>query len=214
MTSGTGSSAHVEQEQGGEIAEREHGADAEIDAAGDQAKRHADGDEAELGVEPHQRKKILQPGIVGNRRGEPEQQRDHQGEGDHRLEPLLQQQFREQQPRRQAGVQPRAEAGAHGVDRHQRAPSAAAHASPVGDSRRAAEVAINPAISCRLLAPSAPVRLLPSSAGRSNCRRWRCSCRARSAACSTHRCLLPGFCWSSSKVTAAEIRSWPCSVAL
>ncbi len=112
----------VEQEQRGEIAEREDGADAEIDATGDQAERHADGDEAELGVEPHQRKKILHSGIVGNRRGEPKQQRDHQGEGDHRLEPLLQQQFREQEPRRQAGVQPRAEAGAHGAVRHQRAP--------------------------------------------------------------------------------------------
>ncbi len=56
MTSRTGSSSDVEEEQGGEIAERENRADAEIDAAGDQAERHAKGDEAELGVEPHQRK--------------------------------------------------------------------------------------------------------------------------------------------------------------
>ena len=67
MTSRNRQFGDVQEEQGGEIAEREDGADTEIDAAGDQAERHAEGDEAELGVEPHQRKKILQPGIVGNR---------------------------------------------------------------------------------------------------------------------------------------------------
>ena len=51
----------VQEEQGGEIADGEDRADTEIDAAGDQAERHAEGDEAEFGVKPHQRQQILQP---------------------------------------------------------------------------------------------------------------------------------------------------------
>ena len=67
----TGHPMHEQKEQRGEIAEREIGADAEVDAAGNEAKRHAERDEAELGKQPHQRLANCRirrtPGIVSRR---------------------------------------------------------------------------------------------------------------------------------------------------
>jgi hypothetical protein len=126
----------VEEVERGEIAGREDRADAEVDAAADQGEGHGERDEAELGIEPHQRQQVLQPGIVWNRRREPRQQDDHHGEGDHRLEPLLQQQLRQQEPRRQAGAQPHPEAVVRAGDRHRLAPvgRAAARSIPVQEA--------------------------------------------------------------------------------
>ena len=88
---------HEQKEQRGEIAEREIGADAEIDAAGNQAERHAERDEAKLGetaasaTENCRIRNILElwPQKYAS-------SADHERKGDHRLEPLLQQQFRKQ----------------------------------------------------------------------------------------------------------------------
>ena len=57
-TSQAGKSEHEQAEQGGEIADGEDRADAEIDAAGDQGEGHAERDEAEFGEQPHQRQRV------------------------------------------------------------------------------------------------------------------------------------------------------------
>ena len=49
---------HEQAEQRGEIAEGEDRADAQVDAAGNQAKRHTERDEAEFGKQPHQRQRV------------------------------------------------------------------------------------------------------------------------------------------------------------
>jgi len=61
---------NIEEVERGEIADREDRADAEVDAAADQGEGHGERDEAEFGIEPHQRQQVLQPGIVRNRRRE------------------------------------------------------------------------------------------------------------------------------------------------
>ena len=82
------------------LQKREDRADAEIDAAGNQAERHAERDEAEFGEQPHQRQRVGERAVILDGEREIDRERDHHRERDDRLEPLLQQQFGQEQPRR------------------------------------------------------------------------------------------------------------------
>ena len=150
-------------------------------------KRHAERDEAEFGEQPHQRHCVAERAVVRDGQREIDREPDHHRERDDRLEPLLEQQLGQEQPRRErmsTAARPRLGACNAVVD-------IGLHSAP----RSAPAVKAGAVISIdggRLCVSSMPSRSA-ASAPRSSWRRWRWSYRARSDACSTPCASFPGF---------------------